>query len=265
MTRLARFRMPDGAVRCGRFEDAETLALFEGDLLGARTLSGEEVALNEVQLLAPVAPPNVLAIGLNYSPHAEESNEALPERPILFIKANTAVCGPGDAIVLPAIAPNEVDYECELAVMIGKEAYCVSEDEALDYVLGYTCGNDVSQRACQLQLDRQWARGKSFDTFCPLGPWIETDIDPENTRVRSRLNGETMQDGNTADLIFSVRTLVSFLSQGITLLPGTVIMSGTPAGVGHARDPQVYLRSGDVIEVEIDGIGVLQNTVVGAK
>jgi len=265
MTRLARFRMPDGSERCGRFVNADTLALFEGDLLGARKPSGEQVALGEVELLAPVAPPNVLAIGLNYSPHAEESKEALPERPILFIKANTSVCGPDDEIVLPAIAPNEVDYECELAVVIGKEAYCVSEDEALDYVLGYTCGNDVSQRACQLQLDRQWARGKSFDTFCPLGPWIETDIDPENTRVRSRLNGETMQEGYTADLIFSVRTLVSFLSQGITLLPGTVIMSGTPAGVGFARDPQVFLRPGDVIEVEVDGIGVLQNTVVGAE
>jgi 2-keto-4-pentenoate hydratase/2-oxohepta-3-ene-1,7-dioic acid hydratase in catechol pathway len=138
----------------------------------------------------------------------------------------------------------------------------VSEDIALDYVFGYTCGNDVSARDCQLRLDGQWARGKSFDTFCPLGPWIETEIaDPDNLAIRSRLNGQVMQESTTSDLIFNCRHLISFLSHNMTLLPGTVIMTGTPEGVGFVRKPPVYLKAGDVIEVEIEGIGTLSNTV----
>ncbi len=163
--------------------------------------------------------------------------------------------------MLPAAAPDEVDYEAELAVVIGRTARNVGKDEALDYVLGYTCGNDVSARDCQLRHDSQWARGKSFDTFCPLGPVIETQLDPENVRVCTRLNGELMQDGCTSDMIFSVRELVSYCSQQMTLLPGTVLMTGTPDGVGFARRPPVYLRPGDRVEVEIEGIGVLQNPV----
>jgi 2-keto-4-pentenoate hydratase/2-oxohepta-3-ene-1,7-dioic acid hydratase in catechol pathway len=156
-----------------------------------------------------------------------------------------------------------VDYEAELAVVIGKTARHVSEQDALDYVFGYTCANDVSQRLCQKTLDRQWARGKSFDTFCPLGPWIETGIsDPQTLGIRSRLNGETMQDSNTGRLIFDVRKLVSYISDAMTLLPGTLILTGTPDGVGDAREPAVYLRDGDTIEVEIDGIGTLSNPVV---
>jgi 2-keto-4-pentenoate hydratase/2-oxohepta-3-ene-1,7-dioic acid hydratase in catechol pathway len=167
------------------------------------------------------------------------------------------------AIELPRIAPDHVDYEAELAVVIGKTARHVSEQDALDYVFGYTCANDVSQRLCQKTLDRQWARGKSFDTFCPLGPWIETGIaDPQTLGIRSRLNGETMQDSNTGRLIFDVRRLVSYISDAMTLLPGTVILTGTPDGVGDARDPAVYLRDGDTIEIEIDGIGTLSNPVV---
>ncbi len=216
-----------------------TLQVIEGDILGAWRPLAQTVPLDQVRLLAPVDPPNVLAIGLNYRAHAAESNMALPERPVLFIKANTAVIGPDDEIVLPAMAPDEVDYECELAIIIGRPAHHVSEDEALDYVLGYTCANDVSARDCQIRLDTQWARGKSFDTFAPLGPWIETEMDPDQAGLRTRLNGRVMQDSNTNDLIFSCRQLISYLSHAMTLLPGTVIMTGTPSGVGFARKPPV--------------------------
>ena len=186
----------------------------------------------------------------------------MPDHPLLFIKATTSVIGPGEPIVLPRIAPSEVDYEAELCAVIGRCARHVSEDEALDYVLGYTCGNDVSARDCQLRLDGQWARGKSFDTFCPLGPWIETEIDPGNAPIRSRLNGKVMQESNTAQMLFSCARLISFLSSAMTLVPGTVIMSGTPSGVGFARDPQVFLKPGDTIRVEVDGLGVLENPVI---
>lgn len=226
------------------------------------TPTGETVALADVKLLAPVCPPNVLALGLNYRRHATETQMKVPERPLLFLKANTSVTGPEADIILPALAPDEVDYEAELCIVIGKCAKNVSEEDALDYVLGYTCGNDVSARDCQLRLDGQWARGKSFDTFCPLGPWIETEIaDPDNLGIRSRLNGVVMQDSNTSDLIFNCRHLISFLSHNLTLLPGTVIMTGTPEGVGMARKPPVWMKAGDVIEVEIDGLGTLKNTV----
>jgi 2-keto-4-pentenoate hydratase/2-oxohepta-3-ene-1,7-dioic acid hydratase in catechol pathway len=144
---------------------------------------------------------------------------------------------------------------------MGKAAHNVSPEAAFNYVLGYTCANDVSARDCQIRLDKQWARGKSFDTFAPLGPWIETDLDPERAPLRSRLNGRVMQDSNTSDLIFSCRELIVYLSQCMTLLPGTVIMTGTPSGVGAARKPPVFLRPGDVIEIEVEGIGVLRNSV----
>jgi 2-keto-4-pentenoate hydratase/2-oxohepta-3-ene-1,7-dioic acid hydratase in catechol pathway len=238
------------------------LQLIQGDILGAWRPTDDAVPLSTVRLLAPVCPPNILAIGLNYRAHAHESGAALPERPVLFIKANTALCHPNDPIILPDVAPNEVDYECELAIVIGKRARRVTEAEALDYVLGYTCANDVSARDCQLRLDVQWARGKSFDTFAPLGPWIETDLDADAAPIRSRLNGVVMQESNSNDLIFSCRTLISYLSQGITLLPGTVIMTGTPSGVGFARKPPVFLRPGDTIEIEVDGIGTLTNPVI---
>lgn len=231
-------------------------------MFGEWTPGERQFDLDQVQLLAPVEPPNLLAIGLNYGGHAAEGNHEPPTAPILFLKATTAVTGPEDPIVLPSMAPDEVDYEAELVIVIGREARNVSEEEALDYVLGYTCGNDVSARDCQLQLDAQWARSKSFDTFAPLGPWIETELDVQNRRVRCRLNGTIMQDGNTKDLIFGPRYLISYLSRCLTLLPGTAIMTGTPAGVGFARTPPVFLEPGDVVEVEIEGIGALRNPVV---
>ena len=243
--------------------DGDVIAVLEGCPFAGIVRSGGEVPLAKAKLLAPVAPPNVIAIGTNYMGHIQETKATPPERPLIFLKATTSVVGPGAAIQLPRIAPDHVDYEAELAVVIGRTARHVSEKDALDYVFGYTCANDVSQRLCQKTLDRQWARGKSFDTFCPLGPWIETGIaDPQTLGIRSRLNGRTMQDSSTARMIFDVRKLVSYISDAMTLLPGTILLTGTPDGVGDARDPAVYLGNGDTIEIEIDGIGTLANPVV---
>ncbi len=260
--KIVRF-LKDEKIRFGLLE-GERIDVLDGEPFEVLQTSGQTVALGEVKLLAPVAPPNVLAIGLNYRQHAAETNAPIPDHPLLFIKASTSVIAPGDAIVLPEMAPGEVDYEAEIAVVIGRRAWGVCVADALSYVLGYTCGNDVSARDCQKRLDRQWARGKSFDTFCPLGPWIETELDPAAAPVRCRLNGQTMQDSNSSDMIFSCAELVSYLSHCMTLLPGTVILTGTPPGVGTARQPAVYLRAGDVVEVEIGGIGVLRNPVTVA-
>ena len=164
-------------------------------------------------------------------------------------------------VILPHMAPNEVDYEAELAIVIGKHAKNITPDQAPEHILGYTCANDVSARDCQMRLDKQWARAKSFDTFAPLGPVVETELDPSNLRVRSILNGQCMQDETTAELIFPVPEIVSYISQNMTLLPGTVILTGTPAGVGYARRPKVFLKPGDQITIDIDGIGSLENTV----
>jgi 2-keto-4-pentenoate hydratase/2-oxohepta-3-ene-1,7-dioic acid hydratase in catechol pathway len=255
--KIARFEYQQG-IRRGVVEGAEIGLLANTGM----TLTGEVVKLAEVKLLSPVDPPNIIALGLNYQQHAVESAMKLPERPLMFLKATTSLAGPDDPIVLPHMAPDEVDYEAELCIVIGKTAKNVSRDDALQYVLGYTCGNDVSARDCQIKQDTQWARGKSFDTFCPLGPWLETDLDPDKLGIRSLLNGHVMQDSTTSDLIFNCRELISYLSHNLTLLPGTVIMTGTPEGVGFVRQPPVYMRPGDVIEIEIEGIGMLRNTVV---
>ncbi|NLT73267.1 MAG: fumarylacetoacetate hydrolase family protein [Chloroflexi bacterium] len=260
MARVARFSCDKGVLYGVLRGDA--VHIIEGDLLGTWHESDTVLPLSSVRLLAPVAPPNVVAIGLNYRKHAEESQMALPDRPVIFFKTTTAVCGPEDPIVLPRMAPAEVDYECELTIVIGKRAKNVSPERALDFVLGYTCGNDVSARDCQLREDTQWARGKSFDTFAPIGPWIETDLDPDHLHVVTRLNGEVMQDSSTSDLIFPCRELIAYLSRAMTLLPGTIIMTGTPSGVGFARKPPVFLRPGDRVEIEIEGIGTLGNPVV---
>ena len=265
MAKIARFRTRDGAVRYGVLEGEDTLRTIDGDPFGEWRVTDARVPLAHVRLLAPVDPPNIIAIGLNYRAHAIESGERLPERPIVFLKATSSLCGPEDAIILPRVAPDEVDFEGELTIVIGRSAHHVPVESALSYALGYTCGNDVSARDCILRLDTQLARGKSFDTFAPLGPWIETDLDPENAPIRTRLNGTVMQESNTSDLIFSCAQLISYLSDNMTLLPGTVIMTGTPSGVGFARKPPVYLRPGDVIEIEVDGIGTLRNTIVAEE
>jgi 2-keto-4-pentenoate hydratase/2-oxohepta-3-ene-1,7-dioic acid hydratase in catechol pathway len=240
---------------------SSTVSALPGEPWHGLEPTGEKFVAAEIKLLAPVKPPDIIAIGLNYKAHADEFGDPYPTSPVIFLKATSTLCGPEDAIILPAMAADEVDYEAELVIVIGQECHDVAEDEALDYVLGYTCGNDVSARDCQIRLDRQWARGKSFDTFCPLGPWIETELDPDNVSVQSRLNGRLMQDGNTSDLIFPCAKLVSYISQMATLRPGTVIMTGTPSGVGYKRQPPVFLRPGDVIEIAIGGIGTLRNCV----
>lgn len=218
------------------------------------------------KILAPIVPTAVLGIGLNYRRHAEESGMEAPKIPVLFCKGVNTVQNPGDPIEIPVhLASNEVDYECELAIVIGKNCKNVSRHNALDYVLGYTCANDVSARDWQLKKGGgQWCRGKFFDTFCPLGPVLVTGEeipDPNALRIATILNGERVQDWTTADMIFDVPTLIEFLSGSTTLLPGTVILTGTPQGVGMAASPQRWLQPGDTVTIEIEGIGQLTNPV----
>ena len=226
---------------------------------------GAVLDVEQVRLVAPVPRPRkVLCIGLNYRDHAKETGKPLPERPLLFSKLPTCVIGPNAAIVIPRIT-DQVDYEAELGVVIGRTAKHVSSEDALEHVAGYVNFNDVSARDMQFG-DGQWQRGKSCDTFAPMGPWMVTadEIrDPGDLRVQLRLNGETMQDSRTRELIFGVPELIRFLSQTITLEPGDVIATGTPPGVGAARKPPVFLAPGDRVEVEVEGLGVLSNPVEG--
>jgi 2-keto-4-pentenoate hydratase/2-oxohepta-3-ene-1,7-dioic acid hydratase in catechol pathway len=222
------------------------------------------------KLLTPIVPTNLLCIGLNYQKHAAEGGHKLPQHPVLFVKPTSAAQNPDDPIEIPQkLASTEVDYECELAVVIGKRCKNATRANALDFVLGYTCANDVSARDWQRQWGGgQWSQGKSFDTFCPLGPVLVTREEipnPNTLRIRTLLNGETMQDWNTNDMIFDVPTLIEFLSGSKTLLPGTVILTGTPHGVGFARTPPVFLKPGDTVSIEIDKIGTLTNPVVNEK
>ncbi|MBK8268366.1 MAG: fumarylacetoacetate hydrolase family protein [Planctomycetes bacterium] len=264
--KIVRWKDMHGKPMCGKWVDDAHALPIRGELFGDHTLSETPVPIG--RRLAPVDPPNIIAIGRNYADHAKEMKaESPPEEPLIFLKATSSVVGPEDSIILPRSAPDEVDFEAELAVVIGRIAKNVTEREALSFVFGYTCANDVSARDCQKRRDKQWARGKSFDTFCPLGPHIVTadELSPNNLAVRSYLNGKLMQDGNTGDMIFSVAQLVSYVSHQFTLLPGTVILTGTPAGVGSARNPPVFLGSGDEFSVEIEGIGRLGNRVVADR
>lgn len=257
--RIVRFGDKTGKAQYGIVEGAN-VAVATGDPIKGLTRTGASVPLAGVNLLAPVEPVNVLCIGQNYKAHVEEGGANLPKAPILFMKTTTTVIGPDAPIVIPKVAPAEVDYEAELALVIGKTARNVPESDALKYVLGYTCANDVSARDCQRN-DGQWVRGKSFETFCPIGPWLETELNALDVRVQGRLNGQMMQDATTALMIFNVPFLISYLSRGMTLLPGTLLLTGTPAGVGFARKPPVYLKPGDVFEVEVAGIGTLKNPI----
>jgi 2-keto-4-pentenoate hydratase/2-oxohepta-3-ene-1,7-dioic acid hydratase in catechol pathway len=239
-------------------------ALAEEMDLGAAPPVAAPVPVAGCRLLSPMlAPDKVLAIGLNYAEHAKEGGSRPPEAPILFVKTNNSIAGPGDSIAYRTSDSTQVDYEAELACVIGRRAKDVAVAEALEYVLGYTACNDVSARDAQFG-DKQWVRGKSFDTFCPLGPWIVTTDeipDPQTLAIQCRVNGQTLQDSTTADMIFGVAELVSYLSKVITLEPGDVIATGTPQGVGFARTPPIYLLDGDIVEVELDQIGVLRNPV----
>lgn len=259
--KIVRFNAESFKSDYGILRDREVARLF-GDIFTSFEETGDVFPLNTVRLLPPVIPPNIIVIGLNYKSHAQELRSEFPKEPIILTKTTNALIGPEDEIVLPRIAPDEVDYEAELAIVIGKMAREVSERDALEYVFGYTCANDVSARDCQFKRDLQWNRAKSFDTFCPIGPCIQTEMHQDNAGIQLRLNGKIMQDSNTSDLIFPCGKLVSFLSHCMTLFPGTVILTGTPSGVGFKRTPPVFLRKGDLVEVEIEHIGVLRNKVV---
>jgi 2-keto-4-pentenoate hydratase/2-oxohepta-3-ene-1,7-dioic acid hydratase in catechol pathway len=260
---IVRVKDRDGGIYYGE-ETGRVVRRIAGDIFGDFTVTDER--LDPVKRLAPVLPSQIYAIGLNYRAHAAEMNSAIPEYPVVFTKSITSVLDPEAPILLPRhLHSDQVDYECELAVVIGKTCKNVAPGKALDYVLGYTCSNDVSARDWQkFHGGGQWVKGKSFDTFCPLGPILVTADqvpDPQILPVRTILNGAIVQESFTGDMIFSVAELISFLSGSTTLLPGTVILTGTPPGVGVAADPQRFLKPGDEVVIEITGIGMLHNPV----
>ncbi len=252
--RLARFSCQRVTPpRYGIVED-DVVTVATGDIESGFRKSEERYRLKEVRLLPPCIPSKIIAIGLNYKAHAAEFNKELPEEPMIFMKPPTAVIGHDDEIVYPAHMSRRVDFEGELAVVIGREARMVSAEDAGKFIFGYTCFNDVTARDLQ-KTDKQYARAKGFDTFAPMGPWIETDLDPLDVRIESYLNGEKRQDTSTADMIFNTYRIVSFVSQVMTLLPGDVIATGTPSGVGK-------MKPGNTVEIRIEGIGSLVNRVV---
>lgn len=236
-----------------------------------KTIAAQEnlplVATTE-RIGSPVARPSkIVCIGLNYAKHAKETNAAIPTEPIIFMKSTTSLSGPYDPIMIPK-GSEKTDWEVELAVVIGKKASYVTEEEAMDYVAGYVLHNDVSERAFQLERGGTWDKGKGCDTFAPLGPWLVTKdeiANPHELRLWLSLNGKMMQDGNTDDLIFNIPQLISYTSQFMTLLPGDVISTGTPAGVGLGFTPNIYLKAGDVVELGIDGLGSSKQTVIAYK
>jgi len=247
-----------------RYEDQnknEKYGILEGDIITEIDwdLFGDYMPIdithdiNLVKILTPCAPTKIVCVGLNYSDHAEEMNAKVPEDPRIFIKPNTAIIGHEDTIVYPEHMSARVDYEGELAVVMGKRAKGISSDEALDYVFGYTCLNDVTARDLTAK-DIQYTRGKGFDTFAPFGPFIETELDPSNLHISTYLNDEIKQSSNTSMLIFSVPKLISFISNVMTLLPGDIISTGTPSGIGP-------MKKGDTVEVHIEGIGILRNYI----
>ncbi len=262
--KIIRFLDNHDFIRHGVLQGDGTTVLLEGELFGEHRASA---TLTDVKkLLAPLAPVSIPCIGLNYRQHAVETHAPIPQWPVLFHKPVSTVQNPGDSIEIPThLASTKVDYECELAIIIGKRAKNVSKADALNYVLGYTCANDVSARDWQRDWGgSQWCRGKGFDTFCPLGPCIVTTDeipDPNALQIKTIVNGETLQDWNTNDMIFDVPALIEFLSGSTTLLPGTVILTGTPHGVGMARNPVRWLKPGDSVTVEIEKIGRLTNPV----
>ncbi|MEX2394146.1 MAG: fumarylacetoacetate hydrolase family protein [Actinomycetota bacterium] len=252
--RFARFAV-GSTIGYGVVEDDQTIRAITTTPFLPHDVTDERFYPAQYRVLAPVLPSKVVAIGLNYKAHAEERGKGLPSEPLMFLKPTTSVIGPGDAIVLPPQS-NRVDHEAELAVVIGRAAKNVPVESAMDAVLGYTCANDVTARDLQ-DKDVQFTRGKGFDTFCPLGPHVVTDLDPHALDITCRVNGDVKQDSSTSDLIFDIPTLVAFISSVMTLLPGDVILTGTPSGISSLSD-------GDTVEVEIGGIGTLSNPVRSA-
>ncbi|GAC1450128.1 MAG: fumarylacetoacetate hydrolase family protein [Ktedonobacterales bacterium] len=258
--RIARFIWHNG-IQYGAVEGNEVRALW-GDPFGPDGAAGLRVGaavapLSAVHLLAPCAPSKIFLVGRNYAAHIKELAHDVPTEPLISQKSVTGIVGPDAAVVHPGRLSQRVDYEGELAVVIGRTCHRVEGSEALSYVLGYTCANDVTARDLQ-ERDGQWIRAKGFDTFCPLGPWIETKLDPNNVRVTTRLNGQVKQDARTDSMLFPVARVISHVSQFVTLLPGDVLLTGTPEGVGP-------MQPGDAVEVEVEGIGVLRNRIVAEE
>jgi 2-keto-4-pentenoate hydratase/2-oxohepta-3-ene-1,7-dioic acid hydratase in catechol pathway len=253
--RLVRFTIND-RINYGCLEDGIITPYrdnpFGSDFFNNDTglATGSPHRLEDVRLLSPCVPSKIVCLGLNYRTHAEEVNLRLPAHPLIFLKPATSVIGTEDHIIFP---PNytRVDYEAELAVVIGKKAKMVPESDAMEYILGYTCLNDVTERD-QQSADRQWTRAKGYDTFAPIGPWIETSVDPANLKIELYLNNKCMQSSNTRELLFDIPVLISFISGVMTLLPGDVIATGTPAGISP-------MQPGDTVEVRIENIGTLRN------
>jgi len=264
--KIYRLRDQSHNIRMATSDDGKNFFGLNGDIsCGEVKITNERIEV--LNLLAPIEPKTIYGIGLNYRKHAEETGAKIPTHPVVFFKSPAALQDPEGPIVLPRkLRSDEVDYEAELGVIIGYECKNVSRANALDYVLGYTIGNDVSARDWQKTWGgSQWCRGKSFDTFCPVGPaFITPDSikNPNDLAISSRVNGVTMQQSNTRDMIFSVAEIIEFLSGSTTLEPGTLILTGTPEGVGMGRKPPIYLKAGDVVEIEIEGIGVLRNPVI---
>lgn len=252
-----RFGVVDGIAPDGATDDA-VVAVLEGDpLYRPAQLTGASVPLADVRLLSPVIPRSkVVGIGRNYAEHAAELGHEVPSEPLMFLKPNTSVVGPDDAVVLPPQS-TEVHHEAELAVVIGRICKDVPVERADEVVFGYTCADDVTARDLQ-RSDGQWARAKGFDTFCPLGPWLATGLDPTDLAVQCRVNGQPRQDGRTSQMVHDVASLVAAVSAAFTLLPGDILLTGTPAGVGP-------MRPGDVVEIEIEGIGTLRHGVRAAS
>jgi 2-keto-4-pentenoate hydratase/2-oxohepta-3-ene-1,7-dioic acid hydratase in catechol pathway len=252
--RLVRFRHGDriatGAIQPG----SDTIQVIAGTFFQDPLPTGDEIAIDDVMLLAPVLPSKLVCVGKNYAAHAAEFGMDVPEEPLLFLKPSTAVIGPGDAIRLLPIN-RRTDYEGELAVVMGRLARNVRAEDASRFILGFTCANDVTLRDLQ-RPDDQWTRAKGFDGSCPLGPWIETSVDPTDAIVETRLNGDVVQHASTSDMVFGVAELIEYVTTFMTMLPGDVLLTGTPEGVGR-------IQAGDTVEVEVDGIGTLRNEVAG--
>ncbi len=262
--KIIRYQDRSGAIGHAALQPDGTALKLAGTIFDPPVLTQQKADV--ARLLAPLEPPAIVCIGLNYRRHAEETGAKLPPYPVVFYKGPNTLQHPGAPILLPRkLRSDQVDYECELAVVIGRACKNVSRARALEYVLGYTCANDVSARDWQKHGGGgQWCRGKSFDTFCPLGPCLVTSDEipnPNTLRLRTVINGDVLQDWNTNDMIFDVPALIEFLSGSTTLLPGTVILTGTPHGVGMARTPPRWLQPGDTVSIEIEHIGALVNPV----
>jgi 2-keto-4-pentenoate hydratase/2-oxohepta-3-ene-1,7-dioic acid hydratase in catechol pathway len=263
--KIIRYQDNEGKIGHAVQQPGGAVVKLSGDIFHSPKVAAENVFVSKI--LAPIQPTLIVCIGLNYRQHAQETGAKIPEFPIVFLKGPGTITNPGDPIFLPThLKSDEVDYECELAVVIGRICKNVRRAEALDFVLGYTCANDVSARDWQIKRGgSQWSRGKMFDTFCPLGPCLVTRDEipnPNALKIRTVLNGQTVQDSNTGDMIFDVPALIEFLSGSTTLPAGTVILTGTPQGVGMAQKPPRWLKAGDDVRIEIEKIGSLENPVL---